>query len=327
MLNNIKITNWHFESTTRCTLACSKCPRTIHNDLLKILDLDVKKLESFFTDSVIEPVQTFLFCGNHGDPIYHRDFHNFLRFFKERSTAHIKIITNGSHRSKDWWTKTVSLLSKTDTIEFSIDGLEDTNHLYRKNSNWQNIMDAFDICVGNVDTSWRFIVFKYNQHQIEQARELANKKGIENFIVIKSTRYSGDDDPLKPDDNWVSDMFKKRKEWSKIKTKKKIDPACIHGIGHFISAEGIYTPCCHMSSLPLNQKNIFYKDTKNFDIEENTLQEIQHNYLLNQFQQNWNNWDSAHKTCQRVCAIDNNQEASENWRYLNNDYDSRRITK
>jgi hypothetical protein len=35
---------------------------------------------------------------------------------------------------------------------------------------------------------WKFIEFPYNQHQIEQARNLATQLGFDNFETVKSVR-------------------------------------------------------------------------------------------------------------------------------------------
>ena len=54
-------------------------------------------------------------------------------------------MTNGANQTKKFWQNLSARLTEEDTVEFSIDGLEDTNHLYRKNSNWQSIMTGLDI--------------------------------------------------------------------------------------------------------------------------------------------------------------------------------------
>jgi sulfatase maturation enzyme AslB (radical SAM superfamily) len=56
-------------------------------------------------------------------------------------------------------------------ITFSIDGLEDTNKIYRINSEWESIMNGFNtIKKYGIKTVWKFIVFRHNQHQIEEAK-------------------------------------------------------------------------------------------------------------------------------------------------------------
>ena len=64
-----------------------------------------------------------------------------------------------------------SIMRKPDKVIFAIDGLEDTNHLYRVNTNFNKIMEnakAF-INAGGI-ARWDFIAFAHNEHQIEEAK-------------------------------------------------------------------------------------------------------------------------------------------------------------
>ena len=54
-------------------------------------------------------------------------------------------------------------------VDFNIDGLQDTNHVYRKNTNFEKIIDNASayIRMGGI-AEWNYIVFKHNQHQIDK---------------------------------------------------------------------------------------------------------------------------------------------------------------
>ena len=45
--------------------------------------------------------------------------------------------------------------------------------------------------------SWQFIVFSYNEHNLEKAKQMAIDKGLM-FIVLHSSRWMSEDDPLRP---------------------------------------------------------------------------------------------------------------------------------
>ena len=45
--------------------------------------------------------------------------------------------------------------------------------------------------------SWQYIIFKYNENHIEEAKALADKHGIV-LMIVQSSRWKGDDDYLKP---------------------------------------------------------------------------------------------------------------------------------
>jgi MoaA/NifB/PqqE/SkfB family radical SAM enzyme len=103
--------------------------------------------------------------------------------------------TNGSLRNPAWWSRLGAVMREEQNLgnycTFSLDGLEDTNHLYRRNTNWKKIMEnaqAF-IDAGGI-AHWDFIVFEHNEHQVDEARELAIKMGFKNFNVKRTTRWS-----------------------------------------------------------------------------------------------------------------------------------------
>jgi hypothetical protein len=70
------------------------------------------------------------------------------------------------------------------------EGLEDTNHLYRQKVKWERVMEnakAFIDRGGHA--KWDFIVFKHNEHQVDEARQLAMDMGFEKFQVKKTGRF------------------------------------------------------------------------------------------------------------------------------------------
>ena len=44
--------------------------------------------------------------------------------------------TNAGAKSAEWWTELAGVIGRKGAVIFSVDGLKDTNHLYRINSNW-----------------------------------------------------------------------------------------------------------------------------------------------------------------------------------------------
>ena len=72
---------------------------------------------------------------------------------------------------------------------FSIDGLADTNKLYRIGINHDRVMaNAKAFIEAGGKARWKFIVFRHNEHQVEEARELAKDMGFWQFDKHVSTR-------------------------------------------------------------------------------------------------------------------------------------------
>ena len=73
---------------------------------------------------------------------------------------------------------------------FGIDGLADTNHIYRKDTNFKKIVEnltAFNQAGGR--SIWSFIAFQHNEHQVEEARLLSQQLGCFGFAVKTTTRF------------------------------------------------------------------------------------------------------------------------------------------
>ena len=48
---------------------------------------------------------------------------------------------------------------------------------------------------------WQYIVFNYNENDIETCKQMAQNIGVD-FYVVKSSRWNGEDDPLMPSKKW-----------------------------------------------------------------------------------------------------------------------------
>ena len=74
-----------------------------------------------------------------------------------------------------------------DGITFSIDGLQNTNHLYRRNVVWGKLIANVKAYNSQGAVSiWDYLVFKHNEHQIAKARKMSKKLGFKHFLTKKS---------------------------------------------------------------------------------------------------------------------------------------------
>lgn len=307
----MNIQSWHLEITSRCQLACHKCPRTIFSGHYDVTDLKLADIKNFFHNHT-HKVKDIVLCGNHGDPIYHREFHDYLTYCVENKIF-VTVITNGSGKSLQWWQKTASIIKNgKGLIIFSVDGLEDTNHIYRKGARWDSIRLAMDTCVKhNARTQWKFIVFRQNQHQLQQAQELADQIGINKFQVVKSNRFDNDD-PMKPSPQFLS----KRPSYENSHSNKKmrLEPQCIKGEKHYINASGIYFPCCWIANYPKYEETLFNQNNwAQTDIRKNSLSGIMQSSTFKTFIAQLSSLDSASKPCQKFCGKSLHETGSKQW--------------
>ena len=181
------------ELTTKCTLGCPACPRNspfVNKKEWDVGHLNTNIIKSFADDS---EDREYLFVGCYGDPIYHPDFIDIIRYYVNRNKI-LTIHTNGSFKKQKWWDELASLnWSRNQQFVFSVDGLEETNHIYRIRANWKSIMRGMKI-MGSLPKysrpylEWKYLVFPYNEHQVEEARQLSSNIGLDNFLPVISER-------------------------------------------------------------------------------------------------------------------------------------------
>jgi hypothetical protein len=158
-----------------------------------------------------------------------------------------------------------------DYCVFSIDGLEDTNQIYRRNVNWAKLIsNATAFIAAGGSAHWDMLVFKHNQHQVEACEQLARDMGFKWFRAKVSKR------PL------VS-----RLEWPRNYQAQSFDGAIkCHAQQEksaYIDACGRLSPCCWLGS----SQTTFVNDIKEVSVTWKT--------------------DNPHSTCQSTCSSNKNK--------------------
>lgn len=262
----------HIEPTSRCTLACPRCERTTFIEkfgkkYFTTQDLDIDAFAQF----VDTPVDTIQLCGNLGDPIYHRNFLELVSVCKSLSKR-IKIITNGSKKSTNWWNKLCNMLGEQDNITFSIDGTPENFTQYRINADWPSIQTGIQACVDSPATvEWKYIVFDYNQNDIQSTELLSKQLGVDIFWIEHSNRWLPND-PLRPDDKYIAqDEMAKQTYKHSNRDSISIDPKCKKNTFHYVGSDGYYTPCCDSRYYVFYYKSDWWKNRKQHHISTSKL--------------------------------------------------------
>ena len=189
------ITTVHLEITQRCQAACPMCDRNenggVDNRHITNAELSLEDCKKIFPIEFIKQLNTMYMCGNLGDPIVAHDTLEIFRYFREHNDKMwLSMNTNAGAKDETWWRELAQVYGRMGTVIFSVDGLSDTNHLYRQNVVWANVernMRAFIDAGGRA--RWDFIVFGHNEHQVDEAKELAESWGVERFQLKKSGRF------------------------------------------------------------------------------------------------------------------------------------------
>ncbi len=277
------ITKVHFEVTSRCNAACPMCARNDNGGpvipTLPLTELTLKDCKNMFPEDFVKRLQKWKFCGSYGDPGVAHDTKEICEWLITLSPdIQISIHTNGSIRRTEWWTELARILGKNGHVVWGLDGLRDTNHIYRKNTSWDVIMNnvaAFQSSGGR--SVWQFIPFAHNEHQIDEAKELAEKLGFESFRIKRSRRVFN---PSAPSEHHGTDVVDRKtkevthrveppkqvKNQNTMMTKGQPLIDAFGGIGEFIqrtpisciakerseiyvAADGLVYPCCWLATI------------------------------------------------------------------------------
>lgn len=272
-LNQIKTI--HLEVTQNCQASCPMCDRNMNggklNPHLDLSELTLEDCKKIFPPEFIGQLNAMYMCGNHGDPIVASDTLEIFKYFREHNNhMWLSMNTNAGARDEQWWAELAKVYGRYGAVIFSVDGLSDTNHLYRQGVNWEAVrrsMRGFINAGGRA--RWDFLIFEHNQHQVIAAEALATEWGFERFVAKKSGRFvttesnpkqshqavnrKGHDTTVisKPDEQYQNSALKVQ---SVIIEKygsmdQYYDATQIHCRvkdegSLFITAEGVVMPCC-----------------------------------------------------------------------------------
>ena len=184
----------------RCPLECMRCQRqtnfTFHGRKVYGKDAtmdEVKKLAAHFTQ--------LNFCGQLSDPVHHPKFVEILDYLYKKGIQ-VTIHNASSQKPMTWYIKAFQAHPKAKWI-FAIDGLPEESNMYRINQDGEKLFRVMKKCVSITKSKplWQYIVFKYNENDIETCKQMARDIGVD-FYVVKSSRWNGKDDPLMPSEKW-----------------------------------------------------------------------------------------------------------------------------
>lgn len=184
----------HLEVTTKCNANCPMCGRNAFGVVcsgLQLTEISLGGCKKIFPPALLHQLTDISLCGAYGDPVCAQELLEIIEYMRcSNPDIKIEAYTNGGARSPSWWGKLAQVIGKNGKVIFGIDGLEDTNHIYRRGTVFTHIIrnaEAFIQAGGRAQ--WDFIVFKHNEHQVEQARNLSIKLGFETFSIKRSNRF------------------------------------------------------------------------------------------------------------------------------------------
>ena len=187
-----KIKMVEFELSSHCNAACPQCPRNLYGGAtspdLPLQSWNIDLFKQHIPKKLLRNIDLLYFCGTYGDPLACKDVVKIAKYAREVApNLRIGIHTNGGLRSGSVYAELAKYLTY---MAFGLDGLEDTNHIYRRHVRWSKVMQnsAAYIQAGGV-AHWDFIVFEHNEHQVEHARKLSKQLGFSEFNFKRTSRF------------------------------------------------------------------------------------------------------------------------------------------
>ena len=170
---------------------CARSFQGVLNKRVPVANLTVEAIQTL--RPYLDNLERLSMCGNYGDPILNPQLTDIIDYCKSVNPDISTIIhTNGGARTSDWWRRLAGY-SKL-KVRFGIDGLADTNHLYRRKVRWDILERNYRafIDAGGV-AEWKMIVFGHNQHQVDECRSRAADEGFSNFSYVVTNRFTQGD--------------------------------------------------------------------------------------------------------------------------------------
>lgn len=310
-LDDIRVV--HLEVTEKCQAGCPICPRHTNeglvNPLLVNADMSVSAVRKYFSKPFVKQLTKMYMCGNYGDPIIAKDTLEIFEYFRYNNPSMaLDMHTNGGARTSEWWKDLASVLyNEKSQVIFSFDGLSDTNDIYRKNVNWDialNSAKSFIEAGGNA--VWSFLVFRHNEHQVDEARALSEKLGFKKFVAKKSARFKSSyfhpylEMPTNPEYQnkqlpFINDVdYDTTEIQCMVAAEKSI----------YVSARGLLFPCCWVGGIygeHGQQIRSVYGNLDLVDLNKQDIDKIFASGIFNKIERSWS-CQSIKEGKLRVCA-------------------------
>ena len=241
----------------KCNLRCPLCVREEGIEYLQAtknqeLDFDVlKKFVDWFPN-----LQKVIFIGTVSEATTYSHFMELMEFVKSRNLS-VRLSTNGHTHNERWWKRLGRLLDKDDIVRFPVEGSTNELHTkYRVGSSLQNVLAnhrAFKFTSGGLNTQATTVIqtikFQYNQHDMENVRELGRREGFD----VHETPHCWPIDPMfaqvaeKEKICPVNDLSRRHHFIEIVAEKLTSDPFPCYEVDHFgslyLSFDGTLLPC------------------------------------------------------------------------------------
>ena len=236
------------EPTTSCNLRCPECPSG-----LRKFTRDTGMISLELYQDIIDQLHKDLFyliLYFQGEPYLHPLFFRMVQYARERK-IYTATSTNAHFLTDQLARRTVE--SGLDRLIISLDGLDqETYEKYRVGGSLEKVMEGTRNLVKwkkelQVKTPYiilQFIVFRTNEHQVEEVKELARELGVDKLELKTAQVYDFEGgNPLIPENERFSRY--KKIPGGNFQINNPLNNHCLRmWRGCVITWDGLVVPCC-----------------------------------------------------------------------------------
>ena len=317
-----KIRYLEVELSTYCNAACPGCSRHYWGTSDKLPNLVEEHLDVDTVTNVIRQIPNINkleieLCGNLGDPLMNPRILEGIKAWVELGVRKVFIDTNGGLRSEVFW-KELAKIPQVDCT-FSIDGLKDTNHIYRVGVDWKKLERNFKTFIkAGGKATWKYLIFDHNKHQTKQASKWAKMYGFSRFDARMSMREPPNLYKTLDNDNidfMIPEAKVRRTEVDTVESTENINCKSLEHNKIYINGEGRIWPCCYTSQqyckshigypkqFEDNNPYLFNHYNKGFNlVKKNTLEFILKHAVWEDLNDEWEKKSNCeYKICWNTC--------------------------
>jgi sulfatase maturation enzyme AslB (radical SAM superfamily) len=271
----------HLEPTDVCQAACPMCLRELDAKFDKSQQhhLTISHVKECYSEDFIKNLNKMFMCGIYGDPAAGKYTLDLYRYFRKINPGIVLgMNSNGGLQNTVWWHELGRIMNQSeDYVVFSIDGNQDTNSVYRVNVNWDRVksnVEAFISAGGRAH--WDMLVYRHNQHQVDECEQLARDMGFSWFRAKVSRRS-------------FTETLQQPTGWQPVVVSSgSINCHALNEQSEYMDAQGRIAPCCWLGG------------TTNRFVD--SFDDIQLSWL----------GTTPNAVCKKTCTASNNQSSFSN---------------
>lgn len=326
----LDVQKYELEISSDCNAECPLCGRTELKMPLRGNDnLTLEDIKKIFHDTDLVKDKKFKLCGVLGDPIINPECLEICEWLGNNGAKQIEISTNAGYNNSEWWSRLAKV--KNMVVCFSVDGYENTNHIYRVNVKWNTVernMRAYREAGGK--GQWVYITFSHNEDDYEKARKLAKEIGLDfvkrtsgrnilhskkhksrkmekEVFVTESKKFSHSPNNLstlkwqKTEETSKQEIDDLKKRAETISCKHFYEPEL------YIGADMTLWPCCYLYAeytIPSKRHRVLNVDYGELSLKKYTIDEILTNKFFTTIKERWYaDHENYQQRCMKNCSM------------------------